>query len=182
MRILLILSLSLFLGSCVSQRACDKKFPPAERVKDSIIIKDSVHIIEKVHHSLKIKDSIVYTKAIKDSGEVDAKENQTIKFKNDKVNLVIKIKDGVVKYNVDISPMESRYQSTIDSMSNELQSYKSRDSSNIHDSEKTKPTVVIKEPWYKRLWESVKNFFAYIGLIVVVIFLGRMALKFFIKV
>lgn len=182
MRTLLILSLALFLGSCASQRRCDKKYPPQTTTKDSVVIRDSVHIIEKVHHSLKIKDSVVYTKGVKDSGELDVKENQTIKFKNDKVNLVIKIKDGKVSYNVDISPMESRYQSTIDSMSNELQSYKSKDSTNIHDSEKVKPAVVIKDPWYIRLWDSVKNIFAYIGLIVVVIFLGRMALKYFIKV
>lgn len=182
MRTLLILSLALFLGSCVSQRACDKRFPPETKIKDSIVIRDSVHIIEKVHHSLKIKDSIVYTQGVKDSGEVSANENQTIKIKNDKVNIVIKIKDGKVSYNVDISPMESRYQSTIDSMSNELQSYKSRDSTNIHDSEKVKPAVVIKDPWYIRIWDSVKNIFAYIGLIVVIVFLGRMALKYFIKV
>ncbi len=182
MRTLLILSLALFLGSCASQRRCDKKFPPQTTTKDSVVIRDSVHIIEKVHHSLKIKDSVVYTKGVKDSGELDVKENQTIKIKNDKVNIVIKIKDGIVKYNVDISPTESRYQSIIDSISNELQSYKSKDSSNIHDSEKVKPAVVIKYPWYTRLWDSVKNIFAYIGLIVVVIFLGRMALKYFIKV
>ena len=182
MRTLLILSLALFLGSCASQRRCDKKFPPQTTTKDSVVIRDSVHIIEKVHHSLKIKDSVVYTKGVKDSGELDVKENQTIKIKNDKVNIVIKIKDGIVKYNVDISPMESRYQSTIDSMSNELQSYKSKDSISTHDSEKVKPAVVIKDPWYIRLWDSVKNIFAYIGLIVVVIFIGRMALKYFIKV
>lgn len=182
MRTLLILSLALFLGSCASQRRCDKKFPPQTTTKDSVVIRDSIHIIEKVHHSLKIKDSVVYTKGVKDSGELDVKENQTIKIKNDKANILIKIKDGIVSWNIDLSPTTSVYQSTIDSMSNELQSYKSRDSTNIHDSEKVKPAVVIKDPWYIRLWDSVKNIFAYIGLIVVVIFLGRMALKYFIKV
>ena len=182
MRTLLILSLALFLGSCVSQRACDKKFPPTERIKDSVVIRDSVHIIEKVHHSLKIKDSVVYTQGIKDSGELDVKENQTYKVKTGIANIALQIKDGKLKWNIDISPTESRYQSTIDSMSNELEAYKSRDSTNIHDSEKVKPAVVIKYPWYIRLWDSVKNIFAYIGLIVVVIFLGRMALKYFIKV
>ncbi len=182
MRTLLILSLALFLGSCASQRRCEKKYPPQTTTKDSVVIRDSVHIIEKVHHSLKIKDSVVYTKGVKDSGEVSAKENSTYKLKNDKVNLVIKIKDGIVSWNIDLSPTTSVYQSIIDSISNELQSYKSKDSTNIHDSEKVKPAVVIKYPWYIRLWDSVKNIFAYIGLIVVVIFLGRMALKYFIKV
>ena len=182
MRTLLILSLALFLGSCVSQRACDKKFPPTERIKDSVVIRDSVHIIEKVHHSLKIKDSVVYTKGVKDSGELDVKENQTYKVKTGIANIALQIKDGKLKWNIDISPTESRYQSTIDSMSNELEAYKSRDSTNIHDSEKVKPAVVIEPKWYTKLWNSAKDFFAFLGLIVVVIFLGRMALKYFIKV
>lgn len=50
------------LVSCVTQKACDKKFPPQTReiitYKDSTIIKDSIRV--QIKDSLKIKDSIVY--------------------------------------------------------------------------------------------------------------------------
>lgn len=182
MRILLILSLSLFLGSCVSQRACDKKFPPETRVKDSIVIHDSTIITEKIVTKTNIKDSIIYTQAIKDSGEVDAKENQTIKFKNDKVNIVIKIKDGKIKYYVDISATESRYKSTIDSISSQLETYKSKDSISIHDEQAIRPAVTLKLPWYLKLWQSTKDFFALLGFGLVLAYGGRQAIKYFFKV
>jgi hypothetical protein len=182
MRILLILSISLFLGSCASQRLCDKRFPPETRVKDSIVIHDSTIITEKVVTKTVLKDSIVYTAAIKDSGEVDVKENQTIKFKNDKVNVVLKIKDGKLKWNIDISATESRYTSKIDSLVSELSVYKSKDSISIHDKETIKPAPSESIPWYMKLYNSAKDVLAFIGLIFVIVFLGRYAVRYFFKV
>jgi hypothetical protein len=182
MRNLIIALLFLSVTSCVTSKRCNEKYPAEVRIKDSIVIKDSTIITEKIVTKTNVKDSIVYTQAVKDSGEVDASENQTIKYKNDKVEVKIVVKDKIVKYYVDISATESRYQSRIDSISRELETYKYKDSTSIHSEQAIRPAVVLKLPWHTRLWQSTKDFFAFLGLLVVVIFLGRMAIRYFFKV
>jgi hypothetical protein len=126
--IILFAILSQFMISCVSQKACDKKFPPETRIKDSTVVTYKDSIIEKKKVVLIVKDSVRYTEAVKDSGEMDTKENATYKFKNDKAAVTIQIKDGKVKWNIDIKATEQRFQSRKDSMASEIKIYKERDS------------------------------------------------------
>lgn len=182
MRLLAIALLLLSLGSCVSQRACEKKFPGTTTTKDSVVIKDSVHVIEKVETKTIVKDSIVYTAAVKDSGEFVTSENGVYKFKNDKVSIKLVVKDGKVKYFVDISATESRYNSRIDSLTSELQTYKSRDSISTHSQETIKPAPSEKVKWYNKLLESAKNILAFIGLIFTLYFAGKAGIRYFFKV
>ena len=165
--------LILILASCATQKRCDKLYPPETRVKDSVVvsIKDSIVIKDSV--VVKIKDSIVVTPAAKDTGTLDAKENQTYKFKSDKANITIKIQDGKVKYDIDISPTESRYSSIISELKNEIQSYKNRDTSKVHTETKIVKAEPPKLKWYEKLYLQAVKLFALIGLIWFLIFVGR---------
>ena len=170
--IIAIVGLIIFLSSCATQRRCDKLYPPETRVKDSVLVRDSIHIKDSIVQKTIIKDSTIYTKAVKDSGEVSANENSTYRFNNGSVSVVIKIKDGKVKWNIDQQATISRFQSIIDSVSRENSIYKAKDSI----SNKEKETVKVidnteKLRWHQKLWLSVKDFFAWVGLFLV-IFLG----------
>jgi len=174
--IILFAILSQFMISCVSQKACDKKFPPETRIKDSTVVTYKDSIIEKKKVVLVVKDSVRYTEAVKDSGEVETKENSTYKFKNDKVAVTIQVKDGKVKWNIDIKATEQRFQSRIDSMASEIKIYKERDSLNVSHKEEVK-IIQPHIPWYMKLWNGVRDWLAIIGLIFIIYHIGRLAIK-----
>jgi PBP1b-binding outer membrane lipoprotein LpoB len=163
MKYLLIITSALFLTSCVSQKACDKKFPPETRVKDSTIVtyKDSTVIKEK--RVLVVKDSIRYTEAVKDSGEVSANENQTYRFKNENASITIKIKDGKVKWNIDISAIEQKYSTKLDSINSVVKQYQYKDSL-VQSHTEIVRKIIPKEPWYIKTWHKIRDFFALIGI------------------
>jgi hypothetical protein len=174
--IILFAILSQFMISCVSQRACDKKFPPETRIKDSVVVTYKDSVVEKKKVVLIVKDSIRYTEAVKDSGEMDTKENATYKFKNDKAAVTIQIKDGKVKWNIDIKATEQRFQSRIDSMASEIKIYKERDSLNVSHKEEVK-IIQPHIPWYMKLWNGIRDWLAIIGLIFIIYHIGRLAIK-----
>jgi hypothetical protein len=174
--IILFAILSQFMISCVSQRACDKKFPPETRIKDSTVVTYKDSVVEKKRTVLVVKDSVRYTEAVKDSGEIDTKENATYKFKNDKAAVTIQIKDGKVKWNIDIKANEQRFQSRIDSMASEIKIYKERDSLNVSRKEEVK-IIQPHIPWYMKLWNGIRDWLAIIGLIFIIYHIGRLAIK-----
>ena len=177
---LIIIALALVLTSCVSQKACDRKFPPSKTTRDSVVvvIKDSIVIKDSV--TTKIVDSIVYTAAIKDSGELDTKENQTYRFKNGSAEVIIKIKDGKVSYKIDLSATESRYKTEITALKSQIEIYKSKDSISSHTEVVVTPAPKI--PWYMKLWNGFKDLLAWIGLLVMIYFFVRyVILKFMLK-
>jgi hypothetical protein len=177
--ILIALSL-LILQSCATQKACDKKFPPSTKIKDSLVItyKDSVKVVESVKTI--IKDSVRYTAAVKDSGEVSVKENSTYKFKNENAEVIIKIVDGKLKWNINLSAIENRYKSQIDSFSAQITSYKQKDSISTHSTVIVQPAKEKHTPWYLKAWGQVKDFFAWIGLIFILYHFVRIGIKKFV--
>lgn len=164
MRYLLIITSALFLTSCATQKACDKKFPPETRIKDSTVVtyKDSTVIKEK--RVLVVKDSIRYTEAVKDSGEVSANENQTYRFRNENASVTIKIKDGKVKWNIDISAIEQKYSTKLDSVNTIVKQYQQKDSLILSQSEVIRRDIP-KEPWYIKTWYKIRDFFAFVGIL-----------------
>ena len=81
-----IVALFFALTSCVTQKACDKKFPPQTReiinIKDSTVIKDSIRV--QIKDSTVIKDSIVYKAPSEGSTEFEDKGGDfTHTFKQD---------------------------------------------------------------------------------------------------
>lgn len=181
MRYLLILAAGLFLTSCATQRTCDKKFPPITRVKDSIVVtyKDSTVIKEK--RVLVVKDSIRYTEAVKDSGEVSASENQTYRFKNENASVTIKVKDGKVKWNIDISAIEQKYSLRLDSVNKIVKEYKSKDSVSTYQSEIVR-TITPKIPWYKKIWFAIRDYLALVGFCFLLYIALVRSVKFFFRV
>ena len=177
MRTLLLLTIALIATSCATQRRCDKLFPPETRIKDSTVVTYKDSTIEKVEVKTITKDSIVYTAATKDSGEVETSENSVYKFKNDKVSIKLIIKDGKVRYFVDVSATESRYSTKIDSLSKVVEKYKSRDSVVVKDKEVVKQAVEPKTPWYLKLYGYAKDALALIGLIWLIVLLFRLVIK-----
>jgi hypothetical protein len=175
--LLFISFVALIATSCVTQRRCDKLFPPETRIKDSTVLTYKDSTIEKVEVKTITKDSIVYTAATKDSGEVETSENSTYKFKNDKVSIKLIIKDGKVKYFVDVSATESRYSTKIDSLSKLVEKYKSKDSLVVKGKEVVRQAVEPKIPWYTKLYGYAKDILALIGLIYLLILLFRMVVK-----
>jgi len=183
MRIILIALLSLFLGSCATQKMCERKYPGTTTTKDSLVVtyKDSTIIKDSV--AIITKDSIVYTAAVKDSGELSTSEDGTYKFKNENVAIKIVVKDNKVKYFVDISAIESRFSYKIKSLTSELQSYKSKDSISTHSQVIVKPAPIIKDKWYVKIWEQFKNWLAIIGACFLLYHAGRIGLrKLFLKI
>jgi len=169
--ILLAIIAIITTSSCVTQKRCNTKFPNASTTNDSnsIVIKDSIVIRDSVVVS--VKDSIVYTAAVKDSGTIDASQNHTYKFKSDKANVTIKIKDGKVSYVIDISATESRYNTTIKDLKSELEVFRSRDSISSSTVVIVKPAPIVR--WYMSLWYSIRDFFAWLGLIIAAYFFVR---------
>lgn len=178
MRYLIVLFSVLLLTSCYTQKQAINKFcKPETRIKDSVVVRDSIHIIDSLVQKTVIKDSIVYIKAVKDSGEVSASENSTYKFNNGNVKVEIKVGDGKVKWKIDQQATISRFQSIIDSVSHENQVLKQRDSTNVKEK-----IVTVKEPcegdkWYSGILEWVKNGLALIGLIWLISFLFQRVIK-----
>ena len=177
MRTLLFITIALIATSCATQKRCEKLFPPETRIKDSTVVTYKDSTIEKVEVKTITKDSIVYTAATKDSGEVETSENSVYKFKNDKVSIKLIIKDGKVKYFVDVSATESRYSTKIDSLSKVVEKYKSRDSLVVKDKEVVRQAIEPKTPWYTKLYGYAKDILALIGLIWLLILLFRMVVK-----
>jgi hypothetical protein len=177
MKYIIILVSILSLTSCFTKRqAIDKFCKPETRIKDSIVIKDSLVIKEETKWVTKTKDSTIYTKAVKDSGEVDVKENGTYKFNNGVVQVQILIKDGKAKWKVNVSSTESRYVYTIDSMASVISTFQLKDSLSIKEKETIKIIDNTKElKWYDKIWLSVKDFFSWIGLILTLFLILRFA-------
>jgi len=170
--ILLAIIAIITTSSCVTQKRCNTKFPNASTIindSNSIVIKDSIVVRDSVVVS--VKDSIVYTAAVKDSGTIDASQNHTYKFKSDKANVTIKIKDGKVSYVIDISATESRYNTTIKDLKSELEIFRSRDSISSSTVVIVKQSPIVR--WYMSLWYSIRDFFAWLGLIIAAYFFVR---------
>jgi hypothetical protein len=107
---------------------------------------------------------------------MDTKENATYKFKNDKAAVTIQIKDGKVKWTIDVKATEQRYKSIIDSAISDLRSYKEKDNLNVSHKEEVK-IIQPHIPWYMKLWNGVRDWLAIIGLIFIIYHIGRLAIK-----
>ena len=177
MKYLIILASILSLTSCYTKRQALNKFcKPETRIIDSVVTRDSTNIIDSVRYVTVKKDSVVYTKAVKDSGEVDVKEGGTYKFNNGVVQVQISIKDGKAKWKVNVASTESRYIHQIDSMTKVIDTYKQKDSSSVKETEITKVVDNTKKlRWYEKVWLEIKDFFSWIGLILTLFLILRFA-------
>jgi hypothetical protein len=174
--IITIAGIVIFLSSCATQKRCERLYPATTRIKDSVIVRDSTHIIDSIVQKTVTKDSVIYIKAVKDSGEVSASENHTYRFNNGSVSVVIKIKDGKVKWNIDQQATISRFQSIIDSVSRENSIYKAKDSINSHKIETIKDKPIERKKWYAGILEWIKNGLAIIGFIWLIVFIFTKAI------
>lgn len=141
----IIAFLAIFATSCATQKRCEKLYPAQTKVKDSVVVSYKDSVIYKTETKTVIKDSIVYTPALVDSGEIDIKpsKRESFRFKNDKVSVIITIDSNKIKWNVNISAIENRFMSKIDSLNKVIEVYKEKDSLKV--SEKESIRVVEKE-------------------------------------
>lgn len=162
----LIVILVLFASSCVTQDKCIKKFPPSKTDSVSITYKDSTIYRDSVRWEVKVKDSIVITPGVKDTGSMPCNENGSYKIKTANADISIKTKNGRAYWDIDISKTESRFNSIISEKDRIISDLRVSSVVSKQASTSVVVSVVTYVPWYIKA-------LAWIGAISLGYFLGR---------
>lgn len=164
--LILIAVISITSTSCVTRKACDRKYPPA--VRDSIRIKDSVAIHDSTIIKVKIKDSTVVTQEVKGKDSLPCNENAkaTIVRGGDKV--VVEVRNGKVYVDYNLAGTISRFNSVIEEKDRTIKELKFKDN--------FREKVVVKEKITNEI-PLIITILAWIGGISLVLIIGKLALK-----
>ena len=168
--IILVLFAVISLSSCVTRKACERKYPAI--IKDSIVIKDSVVIKEKdsIVITTKIKDSIVVKEEVKGNDSIPCNENASYTIKRGGDTFKIKIKNGVVHFDYLLQGTISRYKTQIEGMERHAESM--RYQSEQKSKQQTKVVVSVVEIY--PLWLKI---LAIIGGLCIVLTIVKQLIK-----
>lgn len=158
-RFITIILLLIITQSCVTQKNCDKKFPPATNIKDSVVVRDSVVIKtivkETIKDSVRIKDSTVVVQGVSGEDSIPCNENSTTIIRRGEDIFRIQIKQGKVFFNYDLKGTQSRYQSIIQSKDREYKENLERFKASNVNASHSETKVVISEVMYIPLWVKI---------------------------
>ena len=162
----MVLAAIAFLSSCVTQKRCDKKFPPSTR--DSIVIKDSVVIKEKDSVVISYHDSTIITEGISGEDSLPCSENTTTKIVRGGDTFIIKVKDGKVHFKYDLKGTISRFSKKGIDRSSVKETTEKSSKAEVH--EKT----IVRVQQYIPLWVKI---LAYIGAATILFIIIKLSSK-----
>jgi hypothetical protein len=159
MKFVLVLFSLLLLGSCVTQQNCNKKFPPASNIKDSVVVRDSFVIKtivkETIKDSIRIKDSTVVVQGVSGEDSIPCNENSTTIIRRGEDVFRIQIKEGKVFLSYDLKGTQSRYQSIIQNKDKEykeaIESFKATSVNASHSEVKVVVSEISYIPWWVKI-------------------------------
>jgi hypothetical protein len=159
----------LTLTSCVTEKACNKKFPQIFTIRDSVIIKDSVSLLVNNVVEVKQKDSIVIVK--RQSGETEFKDrgddfNQTFTVGGNK--FYISRTNGIVKFSYDLEGYISQFKDKEKTYLSEIKNLQKRYSELKSSKQEVRVSVIKHIPkwiWYliaflsiPWVWYIIRNY------------------------
>lgn len=178
-RILLALFTVSLLASCVTQSACDKKFPPTTSKKDSTVIHDSVVVKIKDSVNIVTKDSTVIVEKVSGKDSIPCNENskQTIRRGKDVFN--ISVKNGKVYFDYNLEGTVSHYNSIIQYQAHAIDSMSNLSVTHVQETTivKAPPALPWWKAWLIKIWDVLELILALLGAFCVIRFVVKLVIK-----